>query len=113
MLENGGTGSACRWAALAQLRFSSLKHSQMPTAVLLPCNAFGGALTKGVVTDFDLRRTILSAQATKVVGFSVGYLPGLAVAAMPVPGTSFLLKSVLCSNAGAEHFITCRQKILL
>jgi hypothetical protein len=30
--------------------------------MLLPCTAFGGTLAKGVVTDFDLRRTILSAQ---------------------------------------------------
>ena len=52
----------CRWAALAQLRNSSLKSSDLPTAVLLPCTAFGGTLAKGVVTDFDLRRTILSAQ---------------------------------------------------
>jgi hypothetical protein len=52
----------CRWAASAQLRNSSLKSSDLPTAVLLPCTAFGGTLAKGVVTDFDLRRTILSAQ---------------------------------------------------
>ncbi len=47
---------------MAQLRNSSLKSSDLPTAVLLPCTAFGGTLAKGVVTDFDLRRTILSAQ---------------------------------------------------
>jgi hypothetical protein len=52
----------CRWAASAQLRNSSLKSSDVPTAVLLPCTAFGGTLAKGAVTDFDLRRTILSAQ---------------------------------------------------
>jgi hypothetical protein len=52
----------CRWAASAQLRNSFLKSSDQPTAVLLPCTAFGGTLAKGVVTDFDLRRTILSAQ---------------------------------------------------
>ena len=47
---------------MAQLRNSSLKSSDLPTAVLLPCTAFGGTLAKGAVTDFDLRRTILSAQ---------------------------------------------------
>ena len=52
----------CRWAASAQLRNSSLTSSDLPTAVLLPCTAFGGTLVKGVVTDFDVRRTILSAQ---------------------------------------------------
>ncbi len=66
-LDAAGTASAarfgaCRWAALAQLRNSSLKSSDLPMAVLLPCTAFGGTLAKGVVTDFDLRRTILSAQ---------------------------------------------------
>ena len=49
--------------ALAQLRNSSLKSSDMPTAVLLPCTAFKGTIEKGVVTDHALRRTILSAQA--------------------------------------------------
>ena len=52
----------CRWAALAQLRNSSLTSSDLPTVVLLPCTAFGGTLAKGVVTDFDVRRTILSAR---------------------------------------------------
>ena len=52
----------CRWAALAQLHYSSLKSSDLPTAVLLPCTAFGGMLAKGVVTDLDVRRTMLSAQ---------------------------------------------------
>jgi hypothetical protein len=52
-----------RWVALAQLQNSSLKGSDMPTAVLLPCTAFKGTIAMGVVTDHDLRRTILSAQA--------------------------------------------------
>ena len=47
---------------MAQLRNSSLKSSDLPTAVLLPCTAFGETIAKGLVTDFDLRRTILSAQ---------------------------------------------------
>jgi hypothetical protein len=56
----------CRWAASAQLRNSSLKSIDLPTAVLLPCTAFGGTLAKGAVTDFDLRRTMLSAQEYKL-----------------------------------------------
>ena len=50
---------------MAQWRNSSLnfKSSELPTAVLLPCTAFVGVLAQGVLTDFDLRRTVLSARA--------------------------------------------------
>ena len=52
---------------MAQWRNSSLnlKSSELPTAVLLPCTAFVGVLAKGVLTDFDLRRTVLSARANE------------------------------------------------
>ena len=54
---------ARRWVAEAQLHFSLLPNTSIPTAVLLPCTLFTGQLRAGVVTDFDVRRVVLGSDS--------------------------------------------------
>ena len=50
-----------RLSTEAVARYSDIPPSAHQTAVFLPCSLFVGSLNAGVLTDFDLRKSVLGA----------------------------------------------------